>query len=136
MVVELRDPLREDRNLYLWGARIRLVEPVLRDQAFLDFLDCQNSRTVYRSLEFPRIGSGFSVYASPKYPTSLADAEEFVASMKHGTLVAVAESGYPQVSILPFVKTGDEIEIHLHQRDPTLAALDFARRCTFLVSDF
>jgi len=76
------------------------------------------------------------MYPSPKYPTSLEDAEAFVRTMKHGTLIAVAESGYPQVSILPFVKTGDEIELHLHQRDPTWAALAAGPRCTFLVSDF
>ena len=76
------------------------------------------------------------MYPSPKYPTGRDEAEAFVASMKHGTLIGIAESGYPQVSLIPFVKSGDEIEIHLHQRDPTFAALRANPRCTFLVSDF
>ena len=76
------------------------------------------------------------MYPSPKYPTSIEEAEAFVASMRHGTVIAVAESGYPQASILPFVKTGDEIELHFVQRDPTFAALRGNPRCSFLVSDF
>jgi hypothetical protein len=76
------------------------------------------------------------MYRSPKYPTPPGWVEEFVASMRQGTVMAVAASGYPQVSILPFVKTGDEIELHFVQRDPTFAALRENPRCTFLVSDF
>jgi len=52
------------------------------------------------------------VYRSPKYPSAPEQIEEFVASMLHGTIVATPPGGYPQVSILPFVKTGDEIELH------------------------
>jgi transcriptional regulator len=76
------------------------------------------------------------VYRSPKYPTSAAEAEAFVQTQRHGTLIAVAPDGYPQVSILPFVKTDGEIEIHLVQLDPTFAAMQSNPRVTFFVSDF
>jgi len=76
------------------------------------------------------------VYKSPKYPTTPEQIDEFVASMLHGTIVAAPHGGYPQVSILPFVKTGDEIELHFVQKDTTFEALQGNPRCTFLVSDF
>lgn len=76
------------------------------------------------------------MYKSPKYPTPPDLAEEFVQAMRHGTIVAVPPGGFPQVSILPFVKTGEEIELHFVQVDPTFAALRANPRCTFLVSDF
>jgi hypothetical protein len=76
------------------------------------------------------------VYKSPKYPTTPEQVEEFVSSMLHGTIVATPHGGYPQVSILPFVKTGDEIELHFVQRDTTFEALQGNPRCTFFVSDF
>jgi transcriptional regulator len=63
-------------------------------------------------------------------------AERFVADMRHGTLVACSADGYPQVSILPFVKTGDLIELHCVQADPTFAAVRANPRVTFFVSDF
>lgn len=56
--------------------------------------------------------------------------------MRHGTLIATAPEGYPQVSILPFVKTGDLIELHCVQADPTFAAVRANSRVTFFVSDF
>lgn len=76
------------------------------------------------------------MYRSPKYPTPPDLAEEFVQAMRHGTLIATPPDGFPQVSILPFVKTGDEIELHAHQLDPTFRALQANPRCTFFVSDF
>jgi transcriptional regulator len=76
------------------------------------------------------------MYRSPKYPTPPEEAEAFVASMRQGTMIAVDPDGFPQVSILPFVKTGDEIELHFVQLDPTFEALQANPRCTFLVSDF
>jgi len=76
------------------------------------------------------------VYASDNYPTDPALAEAFVAGQRHGTLVAVAPDGFPSVSILPFVKRGDEIELHCVQADPTFAALRSNPRVTFLVSDY
>lgn len=56
--------------------------------------------------------------------------------MRHGTLIACPPDGYPQVSILPFVKTGDVIELHCVQADPTFAAVGLNHRVTFLVSDY
>jgi predicted FMN-binding regulatory protein PaiB len=76
------------------------------------------------------------VFASSNYPPDLAAAGRFVAEMRHGTLIATAEEGYPQVSILPFVKTGDIIELHCVQADPTFAAIKAGSRVTFFVSDF
>ena len=76
------------------------------------------------------------MYPSPRYTTSDAEAEAFVAQQRHGTLIAVGAHGYPQVSILPFVKTGDLIELHCVQADPTFAAVRANPRVTFFVSDF
>jgi transcriptional regulator len=76
------------------------------------------------------------MYRSPKYPATAEQVEEFVAGMLHGTIVATPSGGYPQVSILPFVKTGDAIELHFVQKDTTFEALQGNPRCTFLVSDF
>jgi predicted FMN-binding regulatory protein PaiB len=76
------------------------------------------------------------VYRSPKYPTPPAQAEAFVQSMRHGTLIAAVPGGHPQVSLLPFVKVGDQIEMHLVQADPTFAAVQAGGLVTFLVSDF
>lgn len=76
------------------------------------------------------------MYPSPKYPTPPEFVDEFVAEMRHGTLIAVPPNGYPQISILPFVKTGDEIELHMVQLDPTFDAVRANPRVTFLVSDF
>jgi putative FMN-binding protein len=56
--------------------------------------------------------------------------------MRHGTLIATPPEGYPQISILPFVKTADEIELHMVQQDPTFAAVRAGSRVTFLVSEF
>ncbi|HEY1419889.1 MAG TPA: FMN-binding negative transcriptional regulator [Candidatus Dormibacteraeota bacterium] len=76
------------------------------------------------------------MFASSNYPPDLAAAERFVAEMRHGTLIACAEGGYPQVSILPFVKSGDMIELHCVQADPTFEAVQRTPRVTFFISDF
>lgn len=76
------------------------------------------------------------MFASSNYPPDLAAAERFVAEMRHGTLIATHPEGYPQVSILPFVKTGDMIELHCVQADPTFGAVLANPRVTFFVSDF
>lgn len=76
------------------------------------------------------------MYRSPRYPTDLEAAEAFVAGQRHGTLIATPPGGFPQVSILPFVKDGDLIELHAVQADPTFAAARANPRVTFLVSDF
>ena len=77
-----------------------------------------------------------NVFASSNYPPDQAAAERFVAEMRHGTLIAISAEGYPQVSILPFVKTGDVIELHCVQADPTFDAVRANPRVTFFVSDF
>ena len=76
------------------------------------------------------------MYRSRRYPTDLASAEAFVAGQRHGYLIATPPDGHPQVSILPFVKDGDRIELHCVQEDPTFAAVRANPRVTFLVSDF
>jgi len=76
------------------------------------------------------------VFESPNYPTDPAQVEAFVREQRHGTLIATPPDGYPRVSILPFVKTGDAIELHCVQADPTFDALRRNRRVTFLVSDY
>ena len=76
------------------------------------------------------------MFASPNYPPDQAKAERFVAEMRHGTLIASSAEGYPQVSILPFVKTDDVIELHCVQDDPTFDAVRANPRVTFFVSDF
>jgi transcriptional regulator len=76
------------------------------------------------------------VFASSNYPPDQAAADRFVAEMRHGTLIACTAEGYPQVSILPFVRTGDLIELHCVQADPTFAAVRANPRVSFFVSDF
>jgi predicted FMN-binding regulatory protein PaiB len=76
------------------------------------------------------------VYDSDRYQTEAALVDEFVAGQRHGTLIATAPDGFPQASILPFLKTGDQIELHCVQADSTFAALQANPRATFLVSDF
>jgi predicted FMN-binding regulatory protein PaiB len=76
------------------------------------------------------------MFASSNYPPDQEAAEKFVAEMRHGTLIACSPDGYPQVSILPFVKSDDVIELHCVQADPTFDAVRANPRATFFVSDF
>jgi predicted FMN-binding regulatory protein PaiB len=76
------------------------------------------------------------VFASSNYPPDQQAADRFVAEMRHGTLIACSPQGHPQVSILPFVKTDDIIELHCVQGDPTLEAVRANPHVTFFVSDF
>jgi predicted FMN-binding regulatory protein PaiB len=76
------------------------------------------------------------VFASSNYPPDKAAADRFVAEMRHGTLIACPPDGYPQVSILPFVRTDDVIELHCVQADPTFDAVRAYPHVTFLVSDY
>jgi transcriptional regulator len=76
------------------------------------------------------------MFASSNYPPDQAAADQFVQEMRHGTLIASTAEGYPQVSILPFVKTDDVIELHCVQADPTFDAVRANPRVTFFVSDF
>jgi predicted FMN-binding regulatory protein PaiB len=76
------------------------------------------------------------MYPSPRYLTSVRAADRFVATQRYGTLIATPPDGHPQVSLLPFVKTGEHIEIHCVRADPTFKALVANPRVTFLVADF
>ena len=76
------------------------------------------------------------MYRSGKYPTDPAAVEAWVQTMRHGHLIATPPGGHPQVSLLPFVKTGDTIELHAVQRDETFQAILQNPRVTFHVSDF
>lgn len=76
------------------------------------------------------------MYRSQNYENDPAEVEEFVASMRHGYLIAAPPGGFPATSTLPFLKTADEIALHCVQADPTFAALQANPRVTFLVSDF
>jgi len=76
------------------------------------------------------------MYDSPKYQVEPVEAEAFVQGQRHGTLIAVAPGGFPETTILPFVKRGDLIELHCVQEDPTFAAIQANPLVTFLVSDF
>jgi transcriptional regulator len=76
------------------------------------------------------------MYRSAMYPTDEAAIDAFVASQRHGHLIATAPEGHPQVSILPFIKHGDQIELHCVQEDPTFAAVQLNPRVTFFVSEF
>ena len=76
------------------------------------------------------------MFASSNYPPDQEIADRFVASMRHGTLIATPPGGHPQVSILPFVLEGETIELHCVQADPTFEAVRTNPEVTFLVSDF
>jgi transcriptional regulator len=76
------------------------------------------------------------MYDSPRYQIDQATVDAFVAGQRHGTLLATAPDGFPQASILPFAKTGDTIEVHCVQADPTFAAVRVNPRVSFLISDF
>ena len=76
------------------------------------------------------------MFASSNYPPDQEAADRFVAEMRHGTLIACAPEGHPQVSILPFVKSDEVIELHCVQADPTLDAVRANPHVTFFVSDF
>ena len=76
------------------------------------------------------------MFDSTRYRIDPAVADRFVAGQHHGTLVATEPGGHPQVTLLPFVKTGDEIELHAVQADPTFAAVQHNPSVTFLVADY
>jgi nitroimidazol reductase NimA-like FMN-containing flavoprotein (pyridoxamine 5'-phosphate oxidase superfamily) len=73
---------------------------------------------------------------APKHriPQKLAD--DFVATQKQGTLSASVEGGFPQMTLLPFIRTADLIELHCVQADPTFRALRENPRVAFLVSEY
>jgi predicted FMN-binding regulatory protein PaiB len=76
------------------------------------------------------------MYDSKNYPATPEQVDAFIASMRHGTLIATPPGAHPQVSILPFVKDGGVIHLHCVQGDPTLAAVQANPNVTFFISDF
>ncbi|MEX0784188.1 MAG: FMN-binding negative transcriptional regulator [Dehalococcoidia bacterium] len=76
------------------------------------------------------------MHRSESYQADAAEVEAFVRSMRHGYLTAAGTRGFPSVSILPFLKAGETIELHCVRADPTFVALQADPRVTFLVSDF
>lgn len=76
------------------------------------------------------------MYDSAMYRVDPVLVDAFVAGQRHGTLIAAPPDGHPRVSLLPFVKQGDEIELHCVQADPTFKAVRANPRVSFLVSDF
>lgn len=78
------------------------------------------------------------MYRSDRYLVEdEAAIDAFVAGQRHGELIVCTPDGFPQVSILPFIKHGDTIELHAVQDDPVFQALQSGvRQATFLVSDF
>lgn len=76
------------------------------------------------------------MFDSPNYPTDPAAAEAFVAGHPAGLLVATPPGGYPQATMLPFVRDGDVVELHAVALDPTVAAARANPRVSFVVSDF
>ena len=69
-----------------------------------------------------------------RIPQRLAD--DFVSTQKQGTLSASVKDGFPQMTLLPFIKTGDLIELHCVQADPTFRALRENPKVAFLVSEY
>jgi predicted FMN-binding regulatory protein PaiB len=76
------------------------------------------------------------VYRSANYPTDLAAAEAFVATQRHGYLIATPPGGHPSVTVLPFIKSGELIELHCVQDDETFAAVQANPKVTFFVCDY
>ena len=76
------------------------------------------------------------MYPSPRYLVDPAEVEDFLATQRHGHLIATGPDSHPSVSILPYVKRGDHIELHCVQADPTFAAIQVNPRVTFFVADF
>ncbi|HVB09615.1 MAG TPA: FMN-binding negative transcriptional regulator [Bacillota bacterium] len=74
------------------------------------------------------------MFASPSYPEpSAQEIDAFVSRQWCGKVIATDADGFPHVSILPFLKQGERIEIHMVQADPTFAALRAAGRGAFLL---
>lgn len=76
------------------------------------------------------------MFASPSYPEpAAAEIDAFLAGQFCGRLIATGADGYPCASILPFVRDGQEIEVHMVQADTTFAALRARGRGAFLVDE-
>jgi predicted FMN-binding regulatory protein PaiB len=77
-----------------------------------------------------------AVFASPSYPQpTAAEIDAFVAAQWCGKVIAADAQGFPCVSILPFLRDGERIEVHMVQADPTFAALRARGRGAFLLDE-
>lgn len=77
------------------------------------------------------------MFDSRKYrPVDDSLVAEFIASQRHGMLMAAAPGAAPQVSLLPFLPTEHGIELHCVQADATFGAIRANPHVSFLVSDY
>ena len=76
------------------------------------------------------------MFTSPSTPPpSAQEIDAFVSEQFCGKLIASDAQGFPQVSLLPFVRQGDALEVHMVQDDPTCVALRHAGRGAFLFDE-
>jgi predicted FMN-binding regulatory protein PaiB len=77
------------------------------------------------------------MYPSPSYPEpDDASVEAFVQAQPYAVVLATTEEGHVGASLLPFVKVGDRITVHMVQDDPTFRALAQSPRASVLVEEF
>jgi predicted FMN-binding regulatory protein PaiB len=76
------------------------------------------------------------MFASPAYPAPTPEEiDAFVRQQFCGKVIAADAEGFPCVSILPFVRLDEVIEVHMVQADPTFAALRARGRGAFLLDE-
>jgi predicted FMN-binding regulatory protein PaiB len=77
------------------------------------------------------------MYDSPGYPQpDAATIEAFVQSQPYAVVLGTGAEGHPSASLLPFVKVGDRITVHMVQADPTFQALARDPRGSVLIEEF
>jgi predicted FMN-binding regulatory protein PaiB len=59
----------------------------------------------------------------------------FVEAQELGRLVTVGDDGMPHVGLYPFVRDGDDFDLHLVRRDEQVADLQARPQCVFEVDD-
>lgn len=76
------------------------------------------------------------MYQSPSYPAvTAAEIDAFANEQFCGKLIATDAAGFPHVSLLPFVREADVIEVHMVQADPCFVALRATSRGAFLLDE-
>lgn len=77
------------------------------------------------------------MYDSPGYPQpDAATIEAFVQAQPCAVVLGTAADGHPSASLLPFVKVGERITVHMVQADPTFQALLREPRGSVLIEEF
>jgi predicted FMN-binding regulatory protein PaiB len=77
------------------------------------------------------------MYASPSYPEPDEETvETFVQAQPYAVVMATPPSGHPAASLLPFVKAGERITVHMVREDATCRALAETGRGSVLVEEF